>query len=279
VYVFERGASWAQQASLRASNPDLGDQFGYSVALASDGSTLAVGAPFESSAALGIDGDQRDNSARASGAAYVFARSGSTWSQQAYVKASNTDPNDQFGGRIALAADGSTLAVGASYEASSAVGVDGDQTDNSSVGSGAVYVLARAGVTWSHRSYVKASHPGGVAFGIDVALAGDGRTLLVGATGDASAATGVNGDQTDTSKYASGAAFLLERVGATWTQRAYVKASNPDQDDLFGWSVALSGDGTTMVAAAPDEASAAADINGNQSDNSMAGAGAAYLFE
>ncbi len=99
-----------------------------------------MGAPYEASSATGINGNQGDNSADDSGAVYVFSRSGSTWVQQAYVKASNTGANDSFGSRVALSADGKTLAVGASYEGSSATGINGNQGDNSAGYSGAVYL-------------------------------------------------------------------------------------------------------------------------------------------
>lgn len=111
------------------------------MALSADGSTLAVGAPDESSIATGIDGVQLDNSAPDAGAVYVFVRDGmGSWSQQAYVKASNTDTGDNFGIDVALSADGSMLAVGASHEDSSATGIGGDQADDSTVDSGAVYL-------------------------------------------------------------------------------------------------------------------------------------------
>lgn len=77
---------------VKASNTGAGDSFGWSIALSGDGSTLVVGAPFESSATTGIDGDQAGNSVLAAGAAYVFTRTGTTWSQQAYLKASNGNP-------------------------------------------------------------------------------------------------------------------------------------------------------------------------------------------
>ncbi len=94
------GAVWSQQAYLKASNTGSDDVFGWSLALSGD--TLAVGAPSEASSASGIDGNQNDDSAPFSGAVYVFTRSGVAWSQQAYVKASNTGSNDFFGWSLAL---------------------------------------------------------------------------------------------------------------------------------------------------------------------------------
>ncbi|MEX1056090.1 MAG: hypothetical protein WED11_00050 [Natronospirillum sp.] len=114
--------------------------FGLSLGLAGDGNTLAVGAYGESSSAQGIGGDQSDNSALRSGAVYTFTRSGSTWSQQANIKATNADTEDWFGHTIALSGDGNTLAVGALAEDSNATGVNSDQTDNSATNSGAVYL-------------------------------------------------------------------------------------------------------------------------------------------
>ena len=331
VYVFTRSSKgvWSQQAYVKASNTEAGDQFGVSLALAGD--TLVVGAPGEASAATGINnvtpGDG-DNSALKSGAVYVFTRTGIDWSQQAYVKASNTEANDGFGESVSLA--GNTLAVGATGEASTATGIDGDPTDNSTPESGAVYVFTRAGNDWSQQAYLKASNTESVDwFGYSVALADDtlavgalfeasaansapdsgavyvftrsskgvwsqqaylkasnteagdlfgssialvGDTLAVGAIGEASAAKGIDGNQTDNSALKSGAAYVFTRTGNVWSQQAYVKASNPGGFDLFGSSIALAGD--TLAVGAFGEASA----NGNQTDNSAPDSGAVYVF-
>jgi hypothetical protein len=141
VYVFTRsGAAWSQQAYVKASNAGASDDFGQAVALSGDGSILAVGALAEASAATGFNGNQADNSATSAGAAYVFARSGTAWSQRSYVKASNTGASDDFGWSVAMPADGSMLAVSAFVEASAATGIGGNQADNSRLGAGAVYV-------------------------------------------------------------------------------------------------------------------------------------------
>src|SRR5262245_54788831 len=91
------GSVWSQHSYIKASNTDSTDGFG-AVELSGDGSILAVGAGGESSGATGIDGNQADNTARGAGAVYLFARSGMTWTQQAYVKASNTRVLGLFGG-------------------------------------------------------------------------------------------------------------------------------------------------------------------------------------
>src|SRR5205823_3210346 len=147
---------------LKASNTggspglygDEGDGFGNSVAVSGD--TVVVGALWESSNATGVDGDGSDNSALYSGAAYVFVRNGTTWSQQAYLKASNTGTSDGFG--MSVAVSGDTVVVGAIFEDSNATGVNGDQNDNSALISGAAYVFVRNGTTWSQQAYLKASN-------------------------------------------------------------------------------------------------------------------------
>ena len=240
-----------------------------------------MGAHGESSAATGINGNQVDNSAPDAGAVYVFTRSGSTWSQQTYLKASNTNAGDQFG-RLALSADGSTLAVGAWSEDSSATGINGNQADNGASGAGAVYVFTRSGTTWSQQAYIKASNSDvsdvGDTFGWSVALSADGSTLAVGAYGESSAATGINGNQVDNSAPDAGAVYVFTRSGSTWNQQTYLKASNTNANDWFGQGVALSADGSTLAVGAWDEASAATGINGNQADNSAPEAGAVYVY-
>jgi hypothetical protein len=213
AYVFTRnGAAWSPQAYLKASNPDREDRFGASVAVSGDGQTIAVGAAFEDSAARGIDGDQGNHfrtGGRESGAVYVFALAGSAWSQQAYVKPSNTGAFDRFGQAVSLAADGHTLAVGASQESSGSAGLGGNGGDDSKGAAGAVYLFRREGTSWGEASYLKASNPDRQdTFGDAVVLADDGRTLAVSATEESSAATGVDGNQSDNSASARGAIYL-----------------------------------------------------------------------
>ncbi len=273
AYVFVRdGATWTQQAYVKASNTDSGDWFGSSVALSGD--TLAVGATQEDSGATGVDQNQTIETAPDSGAVYVFVREGDVWTQQAYVKASNTDSFDAFGTSVAL--DGDTLAVGAHREASNAKGINpGGEADNSATNSGAAYVFSRSGGSWSQQAFVKASNSEAEdQFGVSVALSGN--TLVVGAPYEDSGATGVNGNQTFDNRSNSGAVYVFVRNATTWTQEAYLKASNPDVTDLFGYSVAAAGD--LVVVGAPYEASNADGVGGNQDDNSLTLSGAAYVF-
>ena len=285
------GQAAAQSAAtyIKASNPGVDDQFGgsavllgVSLALSGDGETLAVGARLEDSAATGVDGDQDDNSSRNSGAAYVFRLSeNGSWRQEAYLKASNTGPGDQFGFAVAISDDGDTLAVSANLEDSAATGVDGDQRDDSMENSGAVYVFRRGGDGWRQEAYVKASNTGepedGDNFGYVLGLSADGSTLAVGATGEDGASAGVNGDEGDNSARGAGAVYVFVRENGGWSQQAYLKASNSDSTDLFGTSLAISDDGDTLVVSALDEDGSSSGVNGPD-DNKSRGSGAVYVF-
>ncbi len=271
--------SVAATVYVKASNTGASDGFGYAVSLSSDGLTLAVGANLERSAATGIDGNQADNTVIGSGAVYVFTRTGSTWAQQAYIKASNTGSNDYFGSKLSLSGDGNTLAVGAYNEGSAATGIDGNQVDNTAGSSGAVYVFTRAGSVWTQQAYVKASNTGASdGFGYAVSLSSDGNTLAVGAISEDSVATGIGGNQADNTAANAGAVYVFVRAGTTWTQQAYVKASNAGASDNFGFSVSLSSDGNTLAVGAYAEDSIATGIDGNQADNIFIDSGAVYVF-
>ena len=286
-----------QTAYLKASNAEAYDYFadgggnqghnGNSIAMSADGNTLAVGAPYESGGSRGANGDQNDNSAYAAGAVYVFVRQGSSWTQQAYIKASNSDQSDHFGASVSLSHDGNTLAVAAPWVSSAACGIIGNQSDNSLRQAGAVYVFLRSGSDWTQQAYVKASNAGragegempgdGDQFGYSVGLSGDGNTLAVGAISEDSAAQQVNGDQKDDTQQSSGAVYVFGRTGASWTQQAYLKGSHLQAGDMLGFAVALSVDGSTLVASAFDERGSGRTINGPR-DNTAGGAGALYVF-
>jgi len=289
VYVFQRGnGSWQQQAYIKASNTGSNDRFGRYVSLSGDGNTLAVGARFEDSAVTGINHPtgQSDNSADMSGAVYIFQRSNGSWQQNAYIKASNTEAGDLFGRTVVLSDDGSTLAVGAIDEDSNAIGINHPtgQSNNSASQSGAVYVFTSTNGNWQQQAYIKASNAGeNDGFGISIGLSSDGDTMVVGADFEASKFTGINNlaGESDNSTPNSGAVYVFQRSIEGWQQQAYVKASNTEANDGFGWSVTLSSDGNTLAVGADSEDSSATGINHptGQSDNSVSVSGAVYVFQ
>lgn len=317
VYVLSRDnrfKTWVQTAYLKASNNrafnvptyiDSGPRFGTSLGLSADGTLLVVGAPGETSSARGVNGDATNTQTQGAGAVYVFKRVQSAlnrvWRQEAYIKASNTRPQAEynvdiigyyvnypqnFGATVAVSADGSILAVSAPGERSKAAGVNGDQSDHSMPQAGAVYTYTRTSsgdstpAIWAHQAYLKASHPAaGAQFGASLAMAADGRTLAVGASGERSASTGLNGAPNNTSLPSVGAAYVFSRSGdGPWSQQAYVKASNPGNGDQFGHAVALSADGNTLAVGAIGESSEATGVNNAPGARTLGRAGAAYLF-
>lgn len=274
VYIFVRGSdgSWSQQAYIKPERIDPDDNFGKSVAL--DGDTLVVGAPGEDSADTGPSSTGFDNFALESGAAYVFVRSGIEWTQQALLKASNTDAGDGFGYSVSVSQD--TVAVGAPREASAGTGINQPvEADNGAARAGAVYVFVRNGASWTQQAYMKASNAEQNDGFHNVFLAGD--SLVVGASGEASASTGVDGDPSNNDAVGAGAAYLFERTGVAWVEAAYFKASNPAAGiGTFGGQLTLAGD--LLVVGRPLETSVGSGINGDQFDLSGDHVGSAYAF-
>ncbi len=277
VYVFVRsGGAWSFQQKLTASDGRYVDEFGYAVALSGDGGMLVVGARRADVASA--DDDR--------GAAYVFVRSGSTWSEWQKLTATGGLDYDYLGSAVAMSSDGSTIAVGADFHN---VGASGDQ--------GAVFVFYRGPLSlfWSQQQELTAS--GGQAgdhFGYSVALGSDGATLIGGANkarigsdvqrgtayvfvcsggvwsqqqqllasdgaaldqfGNAVALSGggntaVVGAYQDSTDYTSahGSAYVFTRSGGTWSQQQKLTASDGAADDQFGFAVALSRDGSTLA--------------------------------
>jgi hypothetical protein len=253
VYVFRRsGDTWVQEGYLKPAVVGAGDVFGNAVAVSGD--TIVVGAPYEDSADDGINGDASDDAAANAGAAYVFRRTSAGWEEEAYLKASNSDAGDQFGGAVAIS--GNTIVVGAAKEA----------------GTGAAYVYVRSGSVWTQQAYLRASLPkDNQNFGRAVDVHDD--TIVVGAPEDDSCYTGVNNNEADTGCTGAGAVYAYFRAGTTWTKKAYIKAFNTGNFDSFGRSVAVHGD--FLVVGAPEEDSSNAST---PSDNSASNRGGVYVF-
>jgi hypothetical protein len=301
AYVFERdgAGAWQQKAYLKAPNAEGSDQFGIYVAIS--GETIVVGAYYEDSnstavcnAPLGSCTGLSDNSAGNAGAAYVFERDGAgAWQQKAYLKAPNAEANDVFGRSVAIS--GETIVVGAYGEDSNSTVVCNAPNfaacdNNSASDAGAAYVFERDGSgKWQQKAYLKA--PNAEAddlFGYSVAISGD--TIVVGAYQEPSNSTAVCNNLgscsglTDNSATNAGAAYVFERDGSgNWQQKAYLKAPNAEEDDVFGYSVAISGD-TIVVGAYEEDSNSTAVCNNLGScsgltDNSTGNSGAAYVFE
>jgi len=233
--ILQNAAShYPQQAYLKASNPNDHDEFGSAVAI--DGDTIVIGAPNE-------DGSQEN-----SGAAYVFVRAGAGWEQQAYLKPSIPRKEARFGSAVAI--DGETIVVGAPF----------DSTNGSEAGT--AFVFSRTGETWTQKGFLfNQRFDSGDNFGFSVAISDD--VIVVGAPGESSAS---RTDQEDDSKESAGAAFIfIKDAFGNWSQSNYLKAFNPSEFDLFGFSVAI--DGNTVVVGAPFK-----------DEQTTLDSGAAYIF-
>ena len=263
VHVYTKGTfgNWEFAQRLSADGDrNICDEFGSSVAISDDGRIIAIGAPGNASSATGINSLPQDpvQGFEYSGAAYLFERGGNQeWTQTDYLKASNTGGEDEFGWSVALDRAGNTLAVGALNE---------DSENDALQNSGAVYVFVE-----NAERYITAQTPPSAStdlFGTSVVLSGDGLTLAVGTP---------RGDQS------SGAVYVFTRPSAdssVWTQSAYIQASNANavQGGEFGNSVALSDDGTILVASAHLEDIAATGINPEPGTGQAENSGAVYVF-
>lgn len=207
AYVFVRsGTTWMQQAKLTAADAAVGDGFGNAVAVS--GSTAVIGTQ---------DGGT-------AGAAYVFTRSGTAWTQQAKLTALDAAAGDLFGTSVAV--HGSTAVVGAYFG-----GAPG------AADAGAAYVFVRSGTTWTQQAKLNAADEAADDhFGNSVAVSGG--VAVVGARGDDTAG-GVD----------AGSAYVFLRSGTSWSQRA--KLTAPDGDDIDGLGAAVAVDRTTALVGAP----------------------------
>jgi len=234
AYIFVRssGGLWTEQAKVQASDKQQSDWFGLSVSISGDGNTALVGASLE------------DTGGTDAGAAYIFVRSGTTWTQQAKIQASDKQQSDWFGYSVSISSDGNTALVGAYQE------------DTGGTNAGAAYIFTRSGGLWDQQQKIQASDKQADDwFGWSVSISGDGNTALVASYGD------------DTGGGNAGAAHIFVRSsGGLWTEQAKVQASDKQASDRFGYSVSISSDGNTAIVGARLE------------DTGGTDAGAVYIF-
>ncbi|WAC19098.1 alpha/beta fold hydrolase [Luteolibacter sp. SL250] len=280
AYVYVRtGTVWNLQAILAPSHPWLAPRFGSKVAI--EGNTIVVGAPGDHGGTNDLNGKVVDEPGEMNdrildtGAAYVFTRNGTSWTEAGYLKAADTVNNmhdvagfqrehSNFG--AALAIEGGTIVVGA-YGMDRGVKVkEGIQLSAKSYEAGGAYVFTNQRGKWKQAAKLMspdAHVTDRELFGTSVALSGG--TLVIGAP---RASTGV---------FQSGAAYVYRGGGPSWAMMKRLQASNADPLDRFGASVAISG--RTIWVGAPDEAGSDYGINGDETLNDHVGSGAVYAFE
>jgi RHS repeat-associated protein len=223
--VFTRsGTTWTQQGKLRASDAAAEDYFGVSVAVSGD------------YAVVGAYAD--DDAGSSSGSAYVFKRTGTSWSQQAKLTASDAAAGDQFGSSAAIWGD--SLIVGARLDDDGAV-----------ADSGSAYVFTRSGTSWTQEAKLTASDAAAEdRFGNAVGISQD--SAIVGAY------------YNDDGGGQSGSAYVFKRSGMSWSQQAKLRASDAAAYDYFGNSVSIWGENALVGAYCNDDGGSAS--------------GSAYLF-
>jgi hypothetical protein len=213
------------------------------------------------------------------------------------LKASNANYGDQFGvggtllgDSVVMSTDGSTLAVGATFEAGGSDGVNGDQDSNSLYGAGAVYIYDNQDGQWVQSAYLKPSNPGVLDnFGYSVEISATGDTLVVSSVFEASSQTGINPDSTDDILPQSGAVYVFQRNNGEWLEEAYIKAPNTghlpedlnalSDGDQFGFHLSITPDGNTLAISATAEDSSATGLNGDMQNNEAVSAGAVYIYK
>jgi len=237
AYIFTRsGISWSQQAKIYASDKANSDYFGRGVSISGDGNTVVVSAHLEDP--IGTSVANQD-----AGSAYIFTRSGTSWSQQAKIQASDAQGSDNFGQSVDISNDGDTVIVGAYNE------------DTGGTNAGAAYIYTRSGSTWTQQAKIQASNAGSSdRFGQSVSIDSDGDTAIVGAAFE------------DTGGSSAGSAYIFTRSGTSWSQQAQIQPTNVSASDLFGRSVSISGDGNTVIGSSYVE------------DTGFTNAGAVYIF-
>ena len=224
AYIFHKsGTSWTEQTKIIASDGAADDNFGYSVSISGD------------YAVIGAWGDD-DNGAN-SGSVYIFHRSGTTWTEQAKITASDGAADDRFGCSISISGD--YAVIGAGYD------------DDNGAESGSAYIFHRSGTNWIEQAKITASDGAtDDRFGYSVSINGD--YVVIGAHYD------------DDSGSESGSAYIYYRSGTIWIEQAKITASDAAAYDWFGYSVSVSGNYTV--------------IGAHWDDDNEANSGSAYIF-
>ncbi|MFT3698572.1 MAG: FG-GAP repeat protein [Kofleriaceae bacterium] len=273
-----------QRAYIKSPHPAERQYFGIGVALSSDASRLAVVEgnavdvyvqtnqtwALEQAIVIGVgnygvggspiamSGDgTRILAGEMSSDARVFVRNGTAWTEETVLVPAGEQGNDFFGSAVALSRDGTTAVIGA-YDEDATHGAGGQTF------TGAAHVFSRSGSVWSYVGKILGSNTeANDYFGWSVAASGDGSTIAVGAFGEQSKANGVGGDQTDNSTANAGAAYVFTRTGMTYAQQAYLKSAASQTNGGFGWSLALSDSGDTLIGGAYDESRGILTNSGN----------------
>lgn len=271
VYLYRDSEGWEQEAYIKASNASAEDLFGSSLALSSDGLTLAVGALAERGLATDVNGDETLlGSSRYFGATYVFTDGENGWKQEAYIKTIGNDGDPEgrsrsFGDAVALSADGLVLAVGSPGSNLPESGELEDTTYS------AAHIYRKVSGHWQHEAIINSPDPTLQArFGTSLALSADGALLAVG---EDHALSFHNMDL-----FNKGRAHTYVYADRQWAFQATLQPENGVKKNGFGSQIALSGSGDLIAVCAPDDAGDSVALASDSGAESLSQSGAAYVF-
>ena len=251
AYIYTKGETvWMDGQKIVGNSVSNGDNFGWSVGISDD--YAVIGTPRESQIASGGGGILTD-----AGSAYIFRKlSSGTWTQMESINASDKGAGDEFGTSVAISGD--YVIVGAMFEDHNATG--GANLSNA----GSAYIFERNGGTWTQMDKIVASdRAASDNFGVSVSISG--AYAIVGAYNEDEDPTGGN------TLNNSGSAYIFKNTSGNWAQANKIVASDRGGGDLFGYSVAISGDYAIAGAYNEDE---------NQvGGNNLANAGSSYIFK
>lgn len=275
VFMFQEDApnNWSEQAKIVPGILDGGDDFGYSLALSGDGSTMVIGAPRNDSASDTVNIGEADNSDYDAGAAYVFKRNGDVWYQVAFLKPYNPDANDHFGWAVDINYKGNVIVIGASHESS---GQPDNGMDNSCSLCGAAYIFEHTGASlsdWTLTAYLKDPTPRpDKQFGFAVAIDDAGTRVAVGAPDIRYHITGKAPSGSDV--------HIFKKTHSLWNYSQRLMPSHSEITDDFGYSLDFSPNGQYLLVGDIGDDSSAVGVD-MPDDNSRAhtDSGAAYLFQ
>ena len=249
AYIYSvSGTTFTQQAAINGGSNSgsyqNGDNFGNAVAISGDGAVAVMGAPGYDISINGLN----------TGDAYVFERSGTTWTQRARLGttrlSTDQDLNDFFGNAVDIDEDGTYVVVSANSD-------DGNDTGGS--GPGAIYACGPySGSSYSSGKITASDGVDGDSFGYDVAISGNGSYIIVGSPLKAVSGLGI-----------AGGVYIYERTGSNFSTANETIIDNPvpASADYFGRSVDINYDGTWAA------------IGGYGDDDAASGAGAVFVYK
>ena len=216
VYIFTRGeGGWSQEEKLTASDGEMDDQFGVTVAIDSTGERVIIGA----------NGD--DDTAINAGSAYIFTRTDTTWSREQKITDTEGSAGDQFGRSVSIDDTGERVIIGA------------HQYDGGLSSAGSIYIFTRSETTWEQEGKLTADDRArDDQFGISVDIDGSGERVIIGA------------HQDDDGGRDAGSVYIFTRSETTWTEDQKITAADRTMSDIFGWAVAINGSGDRVIVGA-----------------------------